>query len=411
MRVKLTPGFVLEAPIPALGDRMVYWDADRPGFGLMVTVGGHRSFVVQYRAGRRSRRMHLKDGLNLSEARKEAKAILGTVAKGGDPLADRRKAAAAGANTLRGVAEGYFRRECGMKRDAEGRAIFPENGKLRSAGQRLAIFERLVFPKLGAHPIEEIRRSDIRKLLDKIQDERGASMADHVLAVLRRVMSWHASRDDDYRSPIVRDMARTSPKERARARTLTDEELRAVWKAADEFKTPFARMLQFILLTGVRRNEAARMDRAELNGADWLIPAVRFKGKRDFLVPLTPAALAVLAELPVIGKADKGPVFTNDGTRPIGGFGKAKDKFDEECGVTGWVIHDLRRTARSLMSRAGVASDHAERCLGHAIGGVRGVYDRHSFYVEKKRAFEALAAQIERIVNPQANVVVLRAGK
>jgi len=61
-----------------------------------------------------------------------------------------------------------------------------------------------------------------------------------------------------------------------------------------------------------------------------------------------------------------------------------------------------------LMSRAGVPSDHAERCLGHVIGGVRGTYDRHAYHEEKRRAFEGLAAQIERIVNPQPNVVSMR---
>ena len=68
--------------------------------------------------------------------------------------------------------------------------------------------------------------------------------------------------------------------------------------------------------------------------------------------------------------------------------------------MTGWTLHDLRRTARSLMSRAGVDADHAERCLGHVIGGVRGTYDRHAYYDEKKQAFEALAGQIDRILNP-----------
>ena len=76
--------------------------------------------------------------------------------------------------------------------------------------------------------------------------------------------------------------------------------------------------------------------------------------------------------------------------------------------MTGWTLHDLRRTARSLMSRAGIPSDHAERCLGHVIGGVRGVYDRHEFHAEKMRAYEALAAQIDRIVNPKDNVVPLQ---
>jgi integrase len=204
-------------------------------------------------------------------------------------------------------------------------------------------------------------------------------------------------------------MARLSPKDRARERTLTDDELRAVWCTADKLKTPFARMLQFILLTAVRRKEAAWMDRGELNGTEWVIPAARFKGKREFLVPLTPAALAVLAELPAVGQSDSGPVFTNDGKRPLGGFGNLKATFDKACGVTGWTIHDLRRTARTLMSRAGVNKDHAEQALGHVLGGIRGVYDRHGFAAEKRQALEALAALIERIRNPRENVVPLKA--
>jgi integrase len=74
-------------------------------------------------------------------------------------------------------------------------------------------------------------------------------------------------------------------------------------------------------------------------------------------------------------------------------------------------LHDLRRTARSLMSRAGVSPDHAERCLGHVIGGVRETYDRHEYHIEKLQAFEALAAQIERIINPPSGDVVPLRGR
>jgi integrase len=149
------------------------------------------------------------------------------------------------------------------------------------------------------------------------------------------------------------------------------------------------------------------MTRAEIDGADWGIPAARVKCKRDFLVPLSGKAAAVLATLPVIGSAT-GPVFTNDGRRPLRGFGKVKAAFDKASGVSGWTIHDLRRTARTLMTRAGVDPNHAERCLGHVIGGVRGVYDRHEYYDEKKSAFERLAGQIDRILHPPANVLPLR---
>jgi integrase len=93
----------------------------------------------------------------------------------------------------------------------------------------------------------------------------------------------------------------------------------------------------------------------------------------------------------------------------MGGLVRPKKALDAASGVTGWVIHDLRRTARTLMSRAGVDADVAERCLGHAIGGVRATYDRHEFEQEKRRAFEALAGMIETIIRgPTENVVQLR---
>src|SRR5262249_45565892 len=152
-------------------------------------------------------------------------------------------------------------------------------------------------------------------------------------------------------------------------------ELRKVWQAAGKMKNAFGPFVRFTLLTAVRREEAAKMRRSELDGDLWVIPAVRYKTKHDHAVPLSGATQAVLESVPVIGDGDL--VFTHNGERAMGGFYKSKKRLDLLSGVTGWRLHDLRRTARSLMSRAGVPSDHAERCLGHVINGVRGVYDRH----------------------------------
>src|SRR5258708_39474070 len=103
MKRKLTPAFVAKPPLPELDrDRITYWEGS---FGLMVTAKGHKSFVVQYRVGRKSKRMALKSGLTLMEARRQAKAVLGEVARGGDPLADKQKAAAASTTTLKAVAD------------------------------------------------------------------------------------------------------------------------------------------------------------------------------------------------------------------------------------------------------------------------------------------------------------------
>jgi integrase len=165
-------------------------------------------------------------------------------------------------------------------------------------------------------------------------------------------------------------------------------------------------LLQFLLLTAARRGEATEMVWAELDGTDWVLPAVRNKVKADLVRPLSSAALTVLAKLPRFAGCDL--VFTTDGRRAISGFDHFKKHFDAACSVTNWRLHDLRRTSRSLMSRAGVNADIAERMLGHTIGGVRKTYDRHEYHSEKKIGFEKLARQIELIINPQFNISQLR---
>ena len=219
-------------------------------------------------------------------------------------------------------------------------------------------------------------------------------------------------------------MARTKPRERARERVLTDDELRAVWKAAVGLETAYGYLVRFILLTATRVQEAARLNRSEISrgGDEWVIPARRHKSKRDFLLPLSQTARDLLASIPEIGR--KGWVFTSGGDKPINGFSKAKRQLDERTlaavlveqeskvsPIPHWVLHDLRRTAKSLMSRAGVLPNHSERALGHVIAGVEGTYDRYSYSEEKRRAFEALADQVERILKPRANVVALRTAR
>jgi integrase len=390
MRIKLTPAFVAAATAAAGADKTMYWDEKMPNFGLVVYESGNRGYCVQYRHRGVSRRKAIDGVLSLPQARKEARRLLGEVAKDRDPVGEERSRRDAERNTLRAVAEQFLQRD----------------GKtLRSADAWRKNLERAVFPILGSRPINDIKRSDIVRLLDKLEDERGAAAAHTSLAIVRRILRWHATRDDHFNSPVVAGMGRYRPTENARARILTDDELRSTWTAATAMDGPFGAFVKFLLLTSARRNEAARMVWPELNGADWTLPASRNKTKQDLVRPLSRAAQAVLAELPRFASAPH--VFTVGGRTPLRNFGKPKARLDAQCGVTGWTLHDLRRTARSLLSRAGVQPDIAERCLGHAIGGVRGVYDRHDFHAQMAHAFEALAAQIELIVNPQDNVVAM----
>jgi integrase len=276
-------------------------------------------------------------------------------------------------------------------------------GKLRSEKTIRQSFDRLVKPRIGKIGIYDLKRSQVSRMLDEIADENGDVMADRTLAYIRKAFGWYEvhGHDDDFRSPVVKGMARTKSSERARDRILTDDEIRALW-AATGTTGPSGLMLRFILLTACRRSEAASMTRSEVAGTDWIIPAARYKTKQETILPLSKAAQDIPNSIPRTNSTDF--VFTITGTNPIVAFNQLKKKIDKECGFSDWVIHDLRRTARSLMSRAGVPTDHAERCLGHIIAGVRGVYDRHEYLKEKRDAFEALATLVSRILNPTANV-------
>jgi Arm DNA-binding domain len=128
MRVKLTPVFVQRAPKSERGDAF-FWDTALPGFGLKVSAKGHRSFVVQYRAKRISRRFTIKaapaGGLSLDKAKREARAILGAVARGGDPVADKHRAEREQRDTLLAVVEEYIARGGAKLRSGERRYVTP----------------------------------------------------------------------------------------------------------------------------------------------------------------------------------------------------------------------------------------------------------------------------------------------
>jgi integrase len=353
-----------------------YFDEQTPGLALRVGKSGRKSWTYLY-TGANGKRRRLTFGsypaTSLASVRAKVDLLRGEIEAGIDPqpLAP---------DTLRAVCEEYQSRE---------------GKRLRTAGKRERDLNRLVYPALGNRPIGEIKRSEIVRFLDGVEDNNGPVMADRTLGLIRKIMNWHASRSDEFRSPIVRGMARSQS--RSRERILTDDELRKLWRADGVYGA----LVRFILLTSARRGEASEMVWSELAGSDWTLPASRNKTKLDLVRPLSKAALAALPPK-VDGCAY---VFSANGQTPISAFSRLKGRLSEASGVTGFSLHDLRRTARSLMSRAGVPTDHAERCLGHVIGGVRGVYDRHEYLEEKRLAFEALAAQIERIIHPRDNVV------
>jgi integrase len=360
------------------------------GLFLISQSSGARSWAVRYRYAGKSIKLTVGQwpATSLVDARKAAADAQHALARGENPakakVDAKIKADAAKADTVTAICERY---------------LAFEGKRLRTVDQRISTLRRLVYPTLGAMPIETVKRSDIVRLLDKIEVGSGPRMADVTLAVLRRIFHWHETRTDDFRSPIIRGMgSRQNTVEHRRSRILSDDEIRAVWAATADGQ-PFSALIRLALLTSARRNEIAGMKRDEIDGDGiWTLPAARSKTKTEVVRPLSAAALAVLDGLPHI---DGCPYpFTSNRGRPINNFSDPKRLLDERSGVTGWTVHDTRRTARSLMSRAGVDVDVAERLLGHSRGDLRERYDRHSFVPQMTRAVEILSALVARIVNP-----------
>jgi integrase len=283
--------------------------------------------------------------------------------------------------------------------------VYVEKERLRSRPEIERLLKRHVFPFWGKRDFVGIGREEINDLLDHLAKERGAWTADHVLSIIRKIANWYATRSGTYRSPFVVGMRRTSKEQRVRARVLADDELRRVWRAS-EGAGSFGALIRSLLLTAQRRGPVVQMKWSDLNrDGVWQIPVeARAKGHAVAL-KLPEAALATIKAQPKF-KSNKYVFAASRGDGPLNGFNKRKAAFDKACGVTDWTLHDLRRTARSLMSRAGVRSDIAERVLGHAIPGVEGVYDRHSYDLEKADALAKLAALIDLIVNPPSGNVV-----
>lgn len=383
---QLTDRFCVGAKVRDGEPQTDYFDTQVSGLALRVSKWGHKGWTLHYSLGGKRRRLTLGayPSISLSAARTRADETKAAIAEGRDP-------SIVANETLQAICESYLARE---------------GDKLRNVKWRKGVLDRHVYPNLGARPIAEIRRSEIVRLLDKVEEGSGAAMATQTLALVRKVMNWHATRSDDFMSPVVRGMARTQRSEQARDRTLSDDELRKIWSTDSGV---FGQYVRFLLLTAARRNEVSDMTWAEIDGADWTLPAARNKTKVDLVRPLSRQAQAILAALP---KAGEFVWSTHNGALPIAGFTQFKQRLDKATGVNGYTLHDCRRTARSLMSRAGVPSDHAERCLGHVIGGVRGVYDRHEYHREKAQAFEMLAGEIERIVlGGSAKVVPMGRGR
>ena len=286
--------------------------------------------------------------------------------------------------------------------------------KPATASEIERLLEKEVVAPWRGRRLSQIGRADIHDLLDGIVARGSPVTANRTLAWLRRMCAWAIERGLIEVSPCAG--IRTPAAETSRDRVLSDDELKAVWQAADTLETPYNAFVKLLILTGARRSEVAGMTWSEIDTASrvWTLPAARAKNATEYQIPLSDSAVQILQALPRI--ADSDLVFTLSGRVPIRGFHNVKTRVDALMPAgPSWTLHDLRRTFASGCARLGIAIHVVEAALNHRSGSIRGIaaiYNRYSYDVEKCAAMAAWARHVEQIVTGETgNIVQLRGGR
>jgi integrase len=264
-------------------------------------------------------------------------------------------------------------------------------------------FNNSVLPAWGRRAVTDIRRRDVIELVEATTSERGPAAAKAVLQALSRFFKFMVIRDIVEASPTVGVSAVLPPRPKPRQRTLSDDELVALLKAARS-DNPFDRVIWVLALTGVRRNEAARMRWSELDPETriWTIPAERAKNHRPHTVQLSTQAWAIIEAQPRLVDCDF--VFSIDGVRPINNWDRGKKRLSEAAGLveSSWRIHDIRRTVASGMQRSGIRTEVIERALAHHSGhfaGIVGTYQVSPLENEVRAALQRWADHVEDVMS------------
>ena len=380
--------------------RIEVFDAKVPGFYVRVQPTGAKSFGVTYRYAGRVRRLTIgsTDTWSLADARERARETIRLASTGERDMASEKRDARA-ADTFEALAAEYVERWAKPRK--------------RSWKEDARIIDCYLNPKFGNVKVSDVRRQDVRRLLDDLAAD-SPIMANRVLACIRKIFNWALSMDLAETTPCSNISAPAQPVRRDRV--LTDDELRAVWAALDSTDSIIGDIYRLRLLTAQRGGEVSGMQWAEIDlpGAVWTIPADRSKNKLSHRVPLAPAVVAILERRKAAGlatevrrakrqgrEADQVD-FVFPGRRrgcPIAETKSAKNAITAAADIPHWTGHDLRRTAATRMAEAGTGRTVIGRVLNHADPEVTAVYDRYGYDAEKREALEQWARRLAVIVS------------
>jgi len=399
LKKNLTHATVSALKAPATG-QSDFWDTRKPGFGIRVSKGGTKTWLLMYRQHGRKRRLTLGrfPDLSVADARARATGTLGDVVKGANPAEERARAKAD--PTFGELAELYIERHARIKK------------KPRSVAEDEHMLKADLLPAWKERKLPAIGRRDVIALLDEVVARGAPIHANRVRALVSSIFNFAIGRDLTEFNP-----AHKVPRpalERSRERKLSDDEVRRLWTALEIEPLKIQVIYKLALLTAARRSEILGLAWSELDLDRnwWTLPTDRSKSGEEHRIPLSPTAVSLLRQL----EADhKSPfVFTGGRLgRPVANPQKWMARIRVRGKLDDFRFHDLRRTAASGMSSIGIQRLTISKILNHAEGGVTKVYDRHSYDPEKRAALLKWERRLIAIVNGEkrgaTNVIALGA--
>jgi integrase len=373
---RLTDTAVKAIPAPPQGYK-IYHDETVPGFGVRVTANGAKSFVLMHGNPRRRVTLGKYPLIGLADARRVAGRILAEQTLG--------------------------KHFPGRLAFSEALSRFVAEKTRKNRPSTIREHERILtkyYPTIQRKNLDEITTDDITRTLDKLSATPGTSL--HAFWSMRTFMRWCVKRRYIQHSPI--EGLDPPAVINWRERVLSDEEVGAVWHAAQSTGHPFGPIVQLLLLTGQRRSEIGSLQHAwlDLDANTCTLPSTLTKNGRSHTFPIGDLSCALLqASMTASSSPFLFPARGSDGKTPFNGWSKAKAQLDAKANIEAWTLHDLRRTYATNLQRLGIRLEVIEALLNHISGtraGIVGVYQRHRYEVEMREAVNVYESWLQSII-------------
>lgn len=380
----------------------LYKVSDRDGLYVAVLTSGTVSFRYDYRINGRRETLVIgqygRDGISLAEAREELIAAKKLLKAGQSPAAAKRD----GIKKIRGAETFAVHTDSYMKH-----VILADSTR----AMKQAVIERDILPVLGNKMMAEITTSMVRDLCDRIVERGGRATAVQAREIISSVYRHANDRGHGLFNPAADIKPASIAIFKPRERTLTPEEIGLFFRTLDAIGAmgTMKMALKLVLITMVRKGEFtnATWDEIDFKKWTWTIPSDRMKGSRSHVIYLPKQAQDILvglqmcaggSEYLVPGRYNFRKPLSNAALNSL--IDRTVKIINEDGGhIQGFTVHDMRRTASTLLHEAGYPSDWIEKALAHEQKGVRAVYNKAEYARQRAYMLQQWADMIDSWIN------------